>query len=195
MLYPFILGVLSKVYDDIVDIHLNISEDVVQILKTTIVLFFVLTTMDNFFFAFPCFFVCAMNAGFDNSFWKSLLPVSAIMTIITFPMGQRVMLVKLLATLVGVAGVLGLATIEEKLFPEEVSPQKITFRSALVSVFVLGIAIMNADVLPFPSFSIKPILTTAYVMLGFVMVSVINMTYLLFFSGKTLEELNTTGKP
>jgi hypothetical protein len=79
---------------------------------------------------------------------------------------------------------------EDKLFPEEVSIEKIVFRSLLIAAFGIISVLLYFKILPLPSFSIGPLLKTTLIMFANMIVSVSIMTYLLFYSGKSLKELN-----
>ena len=187
---PFILGIVTKIYDDIVDIKLDISTNIIYILQAMIILFFTLTAQNDFYFSFPCVIVCLLNSGFDNPFWKSLIPVTIIITLLNIPyMGNNVIL-KILAATAAVLGILLLATFEDKLFPEDVSIEKIFFRGMLMFVFGIGAVIINSKVLPLPNFSVKPIFKLASFMFSNMIASVSIMTYLLYYSCKSLKELN-----
>ena len=187
---PFIFGIITKVYDDIVDIKLDISTNVIYILQSLIILFFTLTAYNDFYFSFPCVIVSLLNSGFDNPFWRSVIPVTIIITLYNIPyIGNRFIL-KILAATAAVLGILVLATFEDKLFPEEVSIEKIVFRGMLMFVFAFGAVIINSKVLPLPNFSIKPLFKLAVFMLSNMIASVSIMTYLLYYSGKSLKELN-----
>jgi len=187
---PFMLGIVTKIYDDIVDIKLDISTNIVHILQSLIILFFTLTAYNDFYFSFPCVIVSLLNSGFDNPFWKSLIPVIIIVTLLNIPyMGNRFIL-KILAATSAVLGIIVLATFEDKLFPEEVSIEKIVFRGMLMFVFAIGAVIINSKVLPLPTFSIKPLFKLASFMFSNMIASVSIMTYLLYYSGKSLKELN-----
>lgn len=187
---PFILGIVTKIYDDIVDIKLDISTNIIYILQAMIILFFTLTAQNDFYFSFPCVIVCLLNSGFDNPFWKSLIPVTIIITLLNIPYMGNNFILKILAATAAVLGILVLATFEDKLFPEEVSIEKIAFRGILMFVFAIGAIIINLKVIPLPNFSIRPLSKLAFFMFSNMIASVTIMCYLLFYSGKSLKELN-----
>jgi hypothetical protein len=187
---PFMLGIVTKIYDDIVDIKLDISTNIVHILQSLIILFFTLTAYNDFYFSFPCVIVSLLNSGFDNPFWKSIIPVTIIITLYNIPYLGNNFILKILAATAAVLGILVLATFEDKLFPEEVSIEKIFFRGMLMFVFAFGAVIINSKVLPLPNFSVKPIFKLATFMFSNMIASVSIMTYLLYYSGKSLKELN-----
>jgi hypothetical protein len=190
LIYPFILGIVTKVYDDIIDIKLNVSQNIIQILQSLIIVFITLTAYNDFYLSF-CFSVVAyLNSGFDNPFWKSLIPLSVLLTIINFPSAGKNILLKIFATLAAVFAVLIIAVFEDKLFPEEVSIEKIFFRFLLIFGFGIITFILNLRILPVPSFAVPPLSKTTTIMGSNMIVSVIMMSYLLFFSGKSLKELN-----
>jgi hypothetical protein len=188
---PLILGIVTKVYDDIVDINLNVSNNVVETLKSLIILFFTFTAQNDFFFSFPCMIVCMLNSGFDNPFWKSLLPVSAIITIYNlFGYTKNNLILKIIVALVVLSCILLIASFEEKLFPEEVSIEKIVFRILLICIFLVIAVLLYFDRIAILKFGARPLLKTTLIMLSNMVVSVGTMTYLLYFSGKSLKELN-----
>jgi len=188
MLYPFILGIITKVYDDIVDLKLNVSQEVIHILQSVIILFFTLIAHNNFFFAFPCVIVCVLNSGFDNPFWKSLLSVSILLMIISYPIGTNMMLLKMFLSFCAVLGILLLAWIEDKMFPEEISQEKLVFRSLLFFVELFVVLLLTSPFVPLPSFSIQPLLITMMIMLGNVVESISMMSYMMLY--ENIEELN-----
>ena len=187
---PFMLGIFTKIYDDIVDIKLDISTNIIHNLQAMIVLFFTLTAYNDFYFSFPCVIVSLLNSGFDNPFWKSLIPVIIIVTLLNIPYVGNRFILKILAATSAVLGIIVLATFEDKLFPEEVSIEKIVFRGMLMFVFAIGAVIINSKVLPLPTFSIEPLFKLASFMFSNMIASVSIMTYLLYYSGKSLKELN-----
>ena len=156
ILYPFILGIITKVYDDIIDVRINISEDFIHILQSLIIMFFTLTSLGDFYFSFACCFVAFINSGFDQPFWKSLLPIAIIITFInifnTDIFNSRFVLIKIILCLLAVGSILVLAVFEDKLFPEEVSVEKIVFRSLLIFGFIGAIIVLKLDILPLPNF-------------------------------------------
>lgn len=188
---PLILGVITKVYDDIVDINLNVSNNVIEALKSLIILFFTFTAQNDFFFSFPCMIVCMLNPGFDNSFWKSFLPVATIITIYNLlAYTKSNLILKIIAALAALAVILIIASFEEKLFPEEVSIEKIFFRILAVCAFLGGSILLHFNMIPIFNFGVRPLLKTALIMLSNMAVSVGIMIYMLYFSGKSLKELN-----
>jgi multidrug transporter EmrE-like cation transporter len=176
MLYPFILGILTKLYDDSVDI--NQFPESTPYLQSLIILFFALSAQNQFFFVVPCILVTALNNGFDNPFWKSIFPVSILMSIIYFPLGERMILLKIALAILAVLALLVLAYLEELYFPEEISKRKVIFRSILSAVLITMLAVFPT-IAPFllPRFSIEPIEIATYIQLGFVLTSVITMSY------------------
>jgi hypothetical protein len=205
MLYPFILGILTKVYDDSVDMplkgalpttngsgYMNLFPESIPYLQSLIILFFALSAQNQFFFVVPCILVTALNNGFDNPFWKSMFPVSILLSIIYFPLGQRLILLKIALSILAVLAILALAYLEESYFPEEVSKRKIIFRSIL-SAILIGMLSLFPTIAPYvlPRFSIEPIQIATYIQLGFVLTSVITMSYLLLHGHDSDEKKDT----
>lgn len=187
---PFILGIVTKVYDDIIDIKLDAPENFIAVLQSLIILFFTLTAYNDFYFSFACCVVALLNSGFDNPFWKSLIPVAIILTIINFSVAGNNFILKIILALFAIAGILTIAVFEDRLFPEEVSIEKIVFRSLLFFGFIGATIFLKLKILPLPNFSFSSLSKTTTLMASNMLVSVSMMSYLLFFSGKSLKELN-----
>jgi hypothetical protein len=116
--------------------------------------------------------------------------VTIIVALLNIPYMGNNFILKILAATIAVLGILVLATFEDKLFPEEVSIEKIVFRGILMFVFAIGAIIINLKVLPLPNFSVRPLSKLAFFMFSNMIVSVTIMSYLLYYSGKSLKELN-----
>lgn len=187
---PLILGIVTKVYDDIIDINLDVSENFIAALQSLIIMFFTLTAYNDFYFSFACCVVALLNSGFDNPFWKSLIPVAIILTIINFSVAGNNFILKIILALFAIAGILTIAVFEDRLFPEEVSIEKIVFRSLLFFGFVGTTIFLKLKIIPLPNFSFSSLAKTTTLMATNMLVSVSMMAYLLFYSGKSLKELN-----
>lgn len=190
IIYPFILGIVTKVYDDIIDINLNVPKLILQILQSLIVVFIVLTAYNDFYLSFAFSIVSLLNSGFDNPFWKSLIPLSIALTIINFSSAGNYVILKIIAATAAIFGILIIAIFEDKLFPEEVSIEKLFFRFLLIFGFGIGTLILNSKILPIPKFAVSSLSKTTIIMGSNMIVSVAILTYLLYFSGKSLKELN-----
>lgn len=178
-IYPLILGIVTKVYDDIVDVGFNVPTDVVSILQSLIIFFFTLTTFGDFYFSFACLVVCAVNNGFDNPFWKSFFPICVLLTVINLPHAGRWVLLKMFLALFPLAAILLGAYIEELVFPEEVSPLKLISRATLIFGFMFAAWILTLGVLPIPSYGVGPLYKTCLFFITHMIVSVGTMSYLL----------------
>ena len=190
LIYPFILGIVTKVYDDIIDIKLNVSQDVIQILQSLIILFFTLTAYGDFYFSFACLLISLLNSGFDNPFWKSLSSVALLLTVINLSNVGNNIILKIIASIGAIFSILLIAVFEDRLFPEEVSVEKIFFRFLLIFGFGIATIVLQIGILPIPRFAIEPLSKTTTIMCMNMVVSVSIMSYLLYFSGKSLKELN-----
>ena len=188
--FPVALGVVAKLYDDAVDIQLDISPIVIESLKSLMIALIVLTTGNDFYLAFSFFVISFFNSGFDNPFWKSIAPVTLLLTLYTFPHSGEYAIYKIGASLVVILGVLVLAMFEDRLFSEEVSIEKITSRIAVCIVLGLMLVLPYMDWFMVTEFSRSAIHTTTIIMFANMLTSVFSMTYLLYYSGKSLQELN-----
>lgn len=178
-LYPFILGMTTKVYDDMIDIGFELPENVVSILQSLIVFFFTLTALGDFYFSFACLIVSSVNRGFDNPFWKSLFPICFLLTVINLPYAGRWIFLKMILSVIGLIFILLFAYLEDLVFPEEVSKAKIIFRSLLLVGFGLASLVLSYPILPLPSFSIQPLYKTTILLFAHMIVSVATMFHFL----------------
>lgn len=154
---PLILGIIAKLYDDIIDMNMNVSPIIVEILQSVLILFFTLTSLNDFYFSLACFITAMFNSGFDNPFWKSIIVVCAIITIINLPHIGKNAFIKICLTIVVIVCILFIALLEDRKFPEEVSSKKIFFRVLLVIIFGIIAFSPLMDHLPIPYFGKGPI--------------------------------------
>jgi len=189
-IFPIGLGIVTKLYDDAVDIQLGISPVIVESLKSLMIALLVFTTGHDFYLAFSFLVVSLFNSGFDNPFWKSITPVALLLTLYTSPyMGDNA-IYKIVACIVVLVGVLIVAMFEDRLFSEEVSIEKLVSRVLICIALGLMLVVPYMDWLMIPEFSRNSIHTTTIVMFSNMLTSVCIMTYLLYYSGKSLQELN-----
>jgi hypothetical protein len=189
--YPILLGALIKIYDDMEDMKLVHQPVILSSLQSLIVLLFALTSFQDFYFAFSCFILCLFQIGFDHPFWKSLIPVTAVMFLINIPNSGNNTILKMILCIAAIAVFAVLAMVEEKLFQEEVSLQKIIFRTFLLFCFGVGfwLYFMYSDMLPT---SLLPLISkTLLILIAYLAVSVGNMSYQLFYSSNLRTD--TTG--
>jgi hypothetical protein len=185
IIYPILLGIIAKLYDDIIDMNMNVSPLVMETLKSVLILFFVLTSLNDFYFSFACFIIAIFNSGFDNPFWKSIIVVCGIVTIINLPYAGHNIFLKICLTILVIICILFIAYIEEKKFPEEISSKKIFSRIILVIVFGIIAFAPLMERLPIPYFGKEPLRKAVLILFSNLIVSVIIMSYLLYFSDKT----------
>ena len=189
-LYPLLVGGVTKLYDDLSDKNIVTYPAIVESFKSVLISLLTIISLDDFYFSFSCMILALFNCGIDNPFWESIAAVSAMLTIKNIPlMGENVIL-KIGLTIAALIIFLVVSIFEDRLFPEEVSIEKIFFRMLLM----VGFAILSfspvMEFFPFPTFSKVPIKKGILIMLAYSTVSVITMAYLLYFSGLSLSELN-----
>jgi hypothetical protein len=188
--FPALLGVVTKVYDDITDMNIHVSPVLVESLKSLMIALLVYTTGNDFYLALSFLIVSLFNSGFDNPFWKSIAPVSLLLTLYTLPhAGDNAIYNSFLCILV-VIGILVAAMFEDRLFSEEVSQEKLVSRILLVLGLGAMLVVPYMEWFMIPEFSRHAIHTTTIVMFTNMFVSVLTMVYFLYFSGKSLQELN-----
>lgn len=184
-LYPVLIGINTKVCDDVLDGVISLPPAIAQSVQSVLIALFMLTAQNDFYFSLSCFVLTLFNVGIDQPFWKSLIPVAAIATILYLPlMGDHAFL-KIIITFF-VLGVLlvGMA-FEERLFPEEVSKEKIVFRVILV---IGMIGFYFSPIMEWlPSYSKEPIQKSLLIMISYLCMSIATMTYL--FSSNKLQKV------
>jgi hypothetical protein len=124
-LFPFLIGFTGKIYDDITDLKLAVNPLYLEALKSINLLFYTLSSINDFMFSLSTFILSIFGAGIDNLFWKSFIYVTLVLTIISFSSFTStnwrffcVILVLLVLVIY----------IEETQFPEEYSYKKLFSR-------------------------------------------------------------------
>lgn len=173
--YSFLLGILTKCFDDVVDLKLPVGDLIQYSLQSVIVLFMTLVSYQDMYFSYACLFVVVLNSGFDHPFWKSFLPLTILFCVINLPWRGDHFILKLILSTIGVLSILGIAYLEDKYFPEEYSIRKIISRILAICVFLSGLIIIQ--ILPFPRFSHVPIQKTIYLMTGYLLTSILFQCY------------------
>jgi hypothetical protein len=170
---PILLGVLIKLYDDAIDMKLTSNEVILQSLSSLIVLFITWIAMNDFYLSFACFILALFESGIDTPFWKSLIAVTGVLTVIN--LFNEPGIIPIILTLLTVGGILLLASIETTLFPEEVSAKKIGIRFLFLIAFIIGACIF--DFLPLPEYSKISLYKACMIMIGYLTTSVGTMVF------------------
>lgn len=186
-LYPFLLGINTKVCDDLLDGVISLSPVIAQSVQSVLIVLFMLTAQNDFYFSLSCFVLTLFNVGIDQPFWKSLIPVAAIMTLLYFPLAGDNAFLKIIITLLVLGALLVGMVFEERLFPEEVSKEKIAFR--VILVFGMIVFYLSPIIEWFPSYSKDPIQKSILIMISYLCMSVATMSYL-FYGNKSQKVAN-----
>jgi len=186
-LYPVLLGINTKVCDDVLDGVISLSPAIALSVQSVLIALFMLTAQNDFYFSLSCLVLTLFNVGIDQPFWKSLIPVASIATLLYLPLMGDNALLKILLTFFALGALLVGKVFEERLFPEEVSKEKIAFRVILV----LGmIGFYFSPMMEWlPSYSKEPIQKSLLIMISYLCMSVATMTYLLY-SNKVQKAVN-----
>lgn len=186
-LYPVLLGINTKVCDDVLDGVISVSPVISQSIQSVLILLFMLTAQNDFYFSLSCFVLTLFNVGIDQPFWKSLIPVAAIMTLLYFPLAGDNAILKMILTFIALGALLVGMVFEERLFPEEVSKEKIVFRVILVIGMIGFYFTPVMDWLP--NYSKEPIQKSILIMISYLCMSVATMSYL-FYGNKPQKVAN-----
>ena len=184
---PILLGALIKLYDDAIDMKLTSNQVLLQSLSSLIVLFITWIAMNDFYLSFACFILALFESGIDTPFWKSLIAVTGVLTAINFFNGEERSILSIGLTLLAVGGILLLASIETRIFPEEVSAKKIGVRFLFLIAFIIGACIF--DFLPLPEYSKMSLYKACMIMIGYLTISVGTMGYVIHRSSLKPQEL------
>lgn len=169
-LSSLLLGVLIKVYDDAIDMNMNMNPVALQTVSSLIVLFITWIAVNDFYLSLACFILALFESGIDAPFWKSLIAVTGILTLLNLSNDEDHGLISIGLAVLAVSGMLLLASIETRLFPEEVSAKKIGIR--LVSLFMFIGGALLFDVLPLPEYSKLSLYKACMIMIGYLTTSV-----------------------
>lgn len=135
----FLLGSLIKVYDDVTDNKLPVSPNVIEMIKVGIVFLTVLTLQKSFTLSLGVaimLFGAYIVGQVDDPFWVAVIPISGLLCIRTYSSIPYPLFTLFWLTLVFVG-----IFIEEWLFPEEYSVEKLVARMGVASGSLLGIHI------------------------------------------------------
>jgi peptidoglycan/LPS O-acetylase OafA/YrhL len=190
IIFPALMGIIIKLYDDIEDFKINVSPVFMESIKSLMIAITVLTIQTDFYLAFPCFVFSLLNSGFDTPFWKSLIPVSGLLSVITFPYAEDGLFYNILLTLLVVGGIAMGAMVEDKMFSEEVSIEKWTSRGLILLGLGAMLVVPYMDWFMIPEFSRNAMYQSTVIVFFYVLCSLATMGYQLVFSKKTLQELN-----
>jgi hypothetical protein len=127
-----LLGVLLKLCDDVFDKTISVSPVVEETLKALLVVFFVLVSAGDFYFASGVFFLLLANPKTDTAFWKAMIPVAGVLMVLNYANESHFGIF-----LAGLALVAAIVYTEDRSFPEEVSTKKILFRVTLVGILIV----------------------------------------------------------
>ena len=127
-----LLGVLIKLCDDVFDKTISVSPVLEETLKALLVVFLVLVSSGDFYFATGVFTLLVLNPKTDTAFWKAMIPVSGALMVMNYANESHFGIF-----VAGLALVAVILHVEDTTFPEEVSTKKILFRVTLVGILLV----------------------------------------------------------
>ena len=139
ILHSLIVGALGKIYDDIEDLHIPVNTFIVDSLKALIIASYVLLSYNDLAFSIVTLFMSIFTYGIDNSFWKSFIPLSFFMTILSYYTSDKAICIPLLIFFI-LFGII-LSNIEDRVFKEEASYRKLYTRlGGLIALSILYVS-------------------------------------------------------
>lgn len=167
----FILGIVLKGYDDIIDNNIKVSDTIIEFLKSLIVCLFVLLSYNDFSFSISIVITLILSytvGGVDLPFWKSLLGIAIITSFISFKLEDNIFQRFILILLLPIGIIL-----DPLLFPEEKSTQKTLFR--LIFLICTAIFLYFIDNLSgFDFFNFPFYKNICYFIIGYLFISIVN---------------------
>lgn len=195
-IYAILLGICIKLYDDIVDlklnIKLNINNIILESIKHLIILFAVLLSHNDFPLAISLLLLLLINPGIDTDYWKGFLPLLILVCIISYK-GS----INILGPIILLIPFCIIAYIEDKLFIKEISIYKFLVRlfGFIVLLLILPYNINNYLELSYPSFFKDTKFTEVmlYTVQGCFIISILTQLYYLFINKDVgnINKMNT----
>lgn len=189
-IYAFLGGICVKLYDDIVDLKLNINNIIVESIKHFIIVFVVLLSYNDFPVAVTPLISLIINQGIDTDYWKGFLPILILLCIISYKNSNSINISGPLLLLIPFSI---FAYIEDKLFVKEISIYKLIARlfGFIVLLFVLPYNIDSYLENLFPSLFSNTHFTEImlYSVQGYFLVSILTQLYFLFIN-KNITVIN-----
>jgi len=179
-IFPFLVGVVGKIIDEIDDNKININSFYIECLKCINILFFSLSSINDFLFSFSTLIISIFGAGIDNDYWKSFIIISLTLSGLNFiPIDNLPLLILIL-------GIIIISThIEEISFPEEHSIKKLISRIfgfiILGFILILPFILKKYDILIYTT-NIIYINKLILIALGGLFISIFFQIYFIWFS-------------
>ncbi len=174
--YPIFFGVLSKLYDDILDMGLSKDTTVIHLLQSLIIVFLTLTSYRDFYFSFSFLFISMFCVGIDHPFWKSFLPVMILLFIASIPYREEVSFKNIGIAVAATITFLISAYMEDIYFPEEYSWKKLVARGLIASCCLLATYFVDIFI---PSCGVESTKKVYYIVFGYFITSVFIQFYYL----------------
>lgn len=174
--YPISFGVLSKLYDDVLDMGLSRDPMVVHLLQSLIIVFLALTAYRDFYFSFSFLFISMFCVGIDHPFWKSFLPVMILLFLASFPYREEVSFQNIGIAIGATVTFLVSAYTEDVYFPEEYSWKKLFARGLIASSCLLATHFVDIFI---PSCGVESTKKVYYIVFGYFLTSVFIQFYYL----------------
>ena len=133
-MYALLTGIFGKIYDDIIDCHIqHIPAILIESLKGLVITFTVLACIGDVSFSILITAFALATYGVDNEFWASFAVIGLVMILSTgfneFSTNPFVLALFIIASII-------IANWEDRAFPEEYSKKKLIIRSLGFIVFI-----------------------------------------------------------
>jgi hypothetical protein len=180
ILYPALLGLGTKLYDDLVDHQIKIPSFALYGVQTSILLLLILTLQREFYLAFFMGTFGLFNPGFDTPYWKIFTFVCLITMWIQLPHAGDHILRNLIILSVPLALLIVVTSMEYFHFSEEVSIRKIITRIFFLLIAGVSLLIPYKEWFHLPTELHRTFYLFTIIFIFHLLYSITSMTYLFF---------------
>ncbi len=173
-LCPLLLGILIKVYDDIVDMKLSDNPTMIHTIQSCIITLITMVGYQDFYISLSYFIIGLFCTGMDHPFWRSGQYVLFVLFLIATPFSDHVTINGIGLTIAVLLSFMYGQYVEHLHFPEEYSWEKLLSRI----MFVILLFFVLWFIYPyFHDGSIIRIEKALYFLIGYNLTSIIIQFY------------------
>jgi hypothetical protein len=180
ILYPALLGLGTKLYDDLVDHQIKIPSIALYGVQAITILLLILTLQGEFYLSFFMGTFGLFNPGFDTPFWKLFTFVCLVTMWIQLPHAGDHILRNLIILSAPLLLLIAVTSIEYTHLSEEVSIQKIISRIVFLMIAGASLLVPYKEWFHLPTELHRTFYLFTIIFIFYLLYSVISMSYLFF---------------